>query len=114
VYQPCLKEADKHTVFEKELVWLYCRAWGNHADHILEISQFKHFDREFLRLAILEICFPDPEKPNPDSNEELVTFIKNKIASNGSNLVEWCDSIYKETIQTSSSKNQTTDILPEG
>ena len=101
-------------MFEKELVWLYCRAWGKHADHILDIPQFKHFDREFLRLAILEICFPDPDKPNQNSNEELVTFIKDKVASNGSKLVEWCDSIYTETIDSCPAKTETLDILPEG
>ena len=91
--------ADKHSLLERELVWLYCRAWGNHADHILEKTQFQTFDREKLRAAILELCFPNPEKPNPESNEELVKFIKEKVASNGVRVIDWCDSIYTELIK---------------
>ena len=84
---------------ERELVWLYCRAWGNHADHILQKTQFQTFDREKLRSAILELCFPNPDQPNPESNEELVKFIKEKVASNGVRMIDWCDSIYTVLIK---------------
>ena len=91
--------ADKHSLLERELVWLYCRAWGNHADHILEKTQFQTFDREKLRTAILELCFPNLGRPNPESNEELVKYIKEKMASNGVRMIDWCDSIYTELLK---------------
>ena len=92
--------ADKHSLLERELVWLYCRAWGNHADHILEKTQFQTFDREQLRAAFLELCFPNPERQNPESNEELVKYIEVKVAANGARMIDWCDSIYKELTKT--------------
>ena len=102
--------ADKHTLLEKELVWLYCRAWSDHAGHILENTQFQTFDREFLRLAILELCFPNPMRPNPESNEQLVKYIQEKVSSNGVRMIDWCDSIYKELMK----KPTATKTVPEG
>ena len=102
--------ADKHNLLERELVWLYCRAWGNHAAHILEKNQFQTFDREKLRTAILELCFPNPDRPNPESNEELVNNIKEKVAANGVRVIDWCDSIYTELIKIPS----TPETVPKG
>ena len=102
--------ADKHSLLERELVWLYCRAWGNHADHILEKTQFQTFDREKLRIAILELRFPNPERPNQESNEELVNFIKEKVTSNGLRMIDWCDSIYTELLKNPSAP----ETVPKG
>ena len=62
-------------------------AWGNHTDHILEKIQFQTFDRDKLQRAILEVCFPNPERPNPESNEDLVKYIKEKVTANGLRVI---------------------------
>ena len=63
-----------------------------------------------MRAAILELCFPNPERQNPESNEELVKFIEEKVAANGARMMDWCDSIYKELM-----KSPTTPVtVPKG
>ena len=52
-----------------------------------------------MRIAIIELCFPNPERPNPELNAELVNYIKEKVKANDITVIDWCDSIYTELIK---------------
>ena len=68
-------------------------AWGNHTDHILANIQFQTFGRDKLQRTILEVCSPNPERLNPESNEDLVKYIKEKVTANGLRVI--LESLYE-------------------
>ena len=84
------------------LLWLYCKAWGAHGEHILSYSYFWKFNRENLRRVILDLGFPDPDEEPAgiqDSND-LVNLLKAKLEKNNQNMIEWHNLIYKASIES--------------
>ena len=87
-----------YTLDEMTLLWLFCKAWGPHAEHILSQSGFWKFLRDHLRKILFDLCFPDPDEIQPSN--ELVSLLKTKLQKDKKPIKDWCDLIYKESIAT--------------
>ena len=79
------------------LLWLYCKAWGAHGEHILSIHRFWTFIRDHLREVLFDFSFPDPDEV-PVSND-LMNLLKAKLETDGKNLTDWSKMIYKASIE---------------
>ena len=66
---------------EMALLWLYCRSWGPHADHVLSQNGFWKFNRDHLRQILFDFCFPDPDENQKQS--ELVQLLTTRLDKSG-------------------------------
>ena len=79
------------------LLWLYCKAWGAHGNHILTIHRLWKFIRDDLREVLFDFSFPDPDEV-PVSND-FMNLLKAKLEKDGKNLTDWSNTIYKAWIE---------------
>ena len=79
------------------LLWLYCRAWGAHGNHILSIHRLWKFIRDDLREVLFDLSYPDPDEV-PVSND-LMNLLKAKLETEKKDLADWSNSIYKASIE---------------
>lgn len=86
---------------ELSLLWLYCKAWGAHGEHVLSFSGFWKFTRDNLRNVLFDLSYPDPSETSSSiqSSSELVDLLKAKLKSNNQNLHEWLNLIYESSFE---------------
>lgn len=84
------------------LLWLYCKAWGAHGEHILSYSFFWKFNRDNLRKVISDLGFPDPDEVSADlqDSNDLVNLLKAKLENANQNKIEWLNLIYKASLES--------------
>ena len=88
---------------EMALLWLYCKSWGVHANHVLSQNGFWKFNRDHLRQVLLDLCFPDPDGTKPT---ELLQLLKARLENDNKDPTEWSNAIYKESVATNISKRE--------
>ena len=79
------------------LLWLYCKAWGAHSNHILSIHRLWKFIRDDLREVLFDFSFPDPDEVLVSN--DLMNLLKGKLEKDGQNLTDWSNMIYKASIE---------------
>ena len=79
------------------LLWLFIKAWGPHGEYVLSQNGFWKFNRDNLRQILFELCFPDPDEMS--LSNEMMALLKAKLQKEKKNLNEWCDLIYKQSIE---------------
>ena len=87
---------------EMALLWLFFKAWGPHGEFVLSQDGFWNFNRDNLRQILFDLCFQDPDEIPPPN--ELTSLLKAKLQKENKNLNEWCDLIYKRSIETISKR----------
>ena len=92
-----IKEGE-YNLNEMALLWLYCQSWGKHAEHVLSQNGFWKFNRDNLRQILFDLSFQDPDEDR--SSNELMLLLKAKLQKENKDLNEWCDLIYKRSIET--------------
>jgi len=79
------------------LLWLYCKAWDAHGNHILTIHRLWKFIRDDLREVLFDFSFPDPDEVPVSS--DLMNLLKAKLEKDGKNLTDWSNMTYKAWIE---------------
>jgi len=87
---------------EMVLLWLYCKAWGAHGEHILSYNFFWKFNRDNLRKVLSDLGFPDPDEVPVviQASNDLVNLLKAKLENQNQNMIEWLNLIHETSIQT--------------
>ena len=91
----------EYSLEELSLLWLYCKAWGAHGEHILSFNGFWKFTRDNLREVLSDLSYPDPSEASSSiqSATDLVDLLKAKFEIDNRNLYEWLTLIYKESLE---------------
>ena len=79
------------------LLWIYCKSWGAHGEHILSLPRVWKFVRDDLREVLFDLSFPDPDEV-PVSND-LMNLLKAKLETEKKDLADWSNTIYKASIE---------------
>ena len=88
---------------EMALLWLYCKSWGVHANHVLSENDFWKFNRDHLRQVLFDLCFPDPDE---FKSTELLQLLKARLEKDNKDPTEWSNAIYTESVETNISKRE--------
>ena len=90
-----------YSLEELSLLWLYCKAWGAHGEHILSFNGFWKFTRDNLRKVLFDLTYPDPSEASSSiqSSSELVDLLKAKLEIDNRNLYEWLNLIYQASFE---------------